>query len=355
MKTKPTQHSVKALREIGIQPDVLVCRTENPMHRDLREKIALFCNVAVDSVIEARDVTSIYEVPLMFHRGGLDALLIRRLGISAGPVDLAGWEEMVEFILMAKERVVIAICGKYVHLHDAYKSIIEAITHGGVAAGTGVEIRWVDSESVTRSSAAGLFDGADGILVPGGFGQRGTDGMVRAVQYAREAGIPFFGICLGFQCMMIEFARHVLGLADANSSEFDPNTSNPVIDLMPEQTNVHEKGGTMRLGAYRCELLAGSRARAAYGGDSVQERHRHRYEFNNAYRERFEGRGIRFSGIHPARGLIEIAELEAHPWFVGVQFHPELRSRPQDPHPLFFAFVRAALERRKEAAVRAGR
>jgi CTP synthase len=354
MKTKPTQHSVKELREIGIQPDVLICRTEQPMHRDLREKIALFCNVDVNAVIEARDVSSIYEVPLVFHRGGLDDLLIGKLRLPAGEADLSAWEDMVECITSSPERLTIAICGKYVHLHDAYKSIIEACTHGGVASRARVDLRWVDSEEVNERNPEDIFAGVDGILVPGGFGQRGTDGMVRAVRYARESGIPFFGICLGFQCMMIDFARNVCGFTDANSSEFDGATPHPVIDLMSDQAELEELGGTMRLGAQDCDLRTGSRAFEAYGTPRVSERHRHRYEFNNDYRERFEGRGMIFSGTNPDRDLVEIGELPDHPWFVGVQFHPELKSRPRVPHPLFSAFVRAALHHSKKEAIRAG-
>ncbi len=353
LKTKPTQHSVKALREIGIQPDILLCRTEQPLHRELREKIALFCNVHVDSVIEARDVRSIYEVPLMFHRDRLDDLLIEQLRVDAGRADLSDWEAMVDLILAPAERVTIAICGKYVHLHDAYKSIIEAITHGGVAVGTGVDLRWVDSEEVEGGDPKRLFEGVDGILVPGGFGQRGTDGMVRAIRFARENDVPFFGICLGVQCMVIEFARNVLGLKGAHSSEFDPTTPHPIIDLMPEQLEVTEKGGTMRLGQYDCEILPGTRAAEAYGARAISERHRHRYEFNNAYRESFEAAGMVFSGIHREKNLVEIAELPDHPWFLGVQFHPELKSRPGSPHPLFRGFVRAAQRKRKEEVVRA--
>ncbi len=354
MKTKPTQHSVKALREIGIQPDVLICRTEHPMHRELREKIGLFCNVEVESVIEARDVSTIYEVPLVFHRGGLDQTLMHKLRLEGGEPDLTRWEEMVEIVKTSPKVVTIAICGKYVHLHDAYKSIIEACTHGGVANRTRVELRWVDSEEVATGDPEHLFEGVDGILVPGGFGQRGTDGMIRAVRYAREHRIPYFGICLGFQCMMIEFARNVLGLTGANSSEFDTSTPAPVIHLMADQRDVSDLGGTMRLGAYACVLSDGSTAASAYGTLDVAERHRHRYEFNNDYRQTFENAGMRLSGINPDRDLVEIGELVDHPWFVGVQFHPELRSRPRDAHPLFRAFVGAAVKRRKDQAVRTG-
>jgi CTP synthase len=354
MKTKPTQHSVKALREIGIQPDVLVCRTEQPMPRELREKIGLFCNVPVDAVVEARDVSTIYEVPLVFHRGGLDELLMKKLGLSGPVPDLTEWEEFVETIRSAPERVTIAICGKYVHLHDAYKSIIEASTHGGVAARARVDLRWVDSEEVATGDVEAIFRGVDGILVPGGFGQRGTDGMVRAVQHAREQGIPFLGICLGFQCMIIEFARNVLGLAAASSSEFDASTPDPVIDLMNDQRAIDTMGGTMRLGAYPCSVTLQTRAGEAYGVSEITERHRHRYEFNNTYRRAFEQAGFTFSGVNRERDLVEIAELPDHPWFLGVQFHPELKSRPHEPHPIFRAFVRAAVRRRKEGTVRAG-
>ncbi len=354
MKTKPTQHSVKELRGIGIQPDILICRTEQPLLRELREKIALFCNVAVDCVIEAKDVASIYEVPLVFHRDGLDDLLIRQMNLDAGDADLTEWRSMVDLIVRPPETLTIAICGKYVHLRDAYKSIIEAIGHGGVAARAGVELRWVDSEEVEVGDPERLFEGVDGILVPGGFGERGTDGMVRAVRHARESGIPFFGICLGVQCMVIEFARNVLGLDGANSSEFNASTPHPIIDLMADQQNVEEMGGTMRLGAYECTITPDTRAEEAYGTRQISERHRHRYEFNNAYRKRFEEHGMIFSGIHTPKKLVEIAEIPDHPWFVGVQFHPELKSRPGKPHPLFREFVRAAQRRRKGEVVGAG-
>ena len=354
MKTKPTQHSVKELRGIGIQPDILICRTEQPLLRELREKIALFCNVAVDCVIEAKDVASIYEVPLVFHRDGLDDLLIRQMNLDAGDADLTEWRSMVDLIVRPPETLTIAICGKYVHLRDAYKSIIEAIGHGGVAARAGEELRWVDSEEVEVGDPERLFEGVDGILVPGGFGERGTDGMVRAVRHARESGIPFFGICLGVQCMVIEFARNVLGLDGANSSEFNASTPHPINDLMADQQNVEEMGGTMRLGAYECTITPDTRAEEAYGTRQISERHRHRYEFNNAYRKRFEEHGMIFSGIHTPKKLVEIAEIPDHPWFVGVQFHPELKSRPGKPHPLFREFVRAAQRRRKGEVVGAG-
>ncbi|MFH0778269.1 MAG: CTP synthase [Candidatus Eisenbacteria bacterium] len=343
-KTKPTQHSVRELREIGIQPDILLCRSQVKLSLEARQKIALFCNVSEESVIEALDVDSVYEVPLVFNEGGLDQLVVRLLSLQCGRPELSSWRETVEVIKGARGAVSIAICGKYVHLRDAYKSIAEAIVHAGVANGARVNIEWVDSEQVEREGPHKLLDGVSGLLVPGGFGQRGIEGMIRAVSYARERGVPFFGICLGMQCAVIELGRSVCGLSGADGSEFNPSAAHPVIDLMPEQATVSNMGGTMRLGAFRCDLEEGSLARRAYGNASVSERHRHRYEFNNKYRETFEKHGMAFTGFNRERGLIEIMELPGHPWFVGVQFHPELRSRPQEPHPLFRDFVRAALQ-----------
>jgi len=341
IKTKPTQHSVKELREIGIQPDILLCRCEVPLPQEVKEKIGLFCNVSTESVIEAIDVSSIYEVPLAFHRGGLDQLIVQTLHIEAGPPDLRAWQAFSDRMRAARETVTIAVVGKYTHLRDAYKSIQEAITHGGVANGVNVKVEWVESERVELDGAEALLAGAHGILIPGGFGERGIEGMVQAARFARDRKIPFLGICLGMQCAVIDFARHVAKLENADSSEFHAGTPHPVIDLLPDQHGVDKKGGTMRLGAYTCAIENGSRAREAYGVATVAERHRHRYEFNNAYRERLEAAGLQVTGLYPEKSLVEIVELPDHPWFVGVQFHPELRSRPSDPHPLFRGFVRA--------------
>ncbi len=347
IKTKPTQHSVRELREIGIQADILLCRSEVPLPQEVREKIGLFCNVSTEAVIEAVDVASIYEVPLMFHKSGLDDLVVNLLHIEAGPPDLRAWQAFSDRMKAAKDVVTVAVVGKYTQIRDAYKSISEAIIHGGVANGVQVKVDWVDSEKVELDGAEALLGGANGILIPGGFGDRGVEGMVLAAQYARERNIPFLGICLGMQCAVIEFARDVAGLAGADSSEFEAATPHPVIDLLPDQHGVAQKGGTMRLGAYECALTAGTRAREEYGAATVAERHRHRYEFNNAYRERLEAKGLRVTGLYPEKSLVEIVELPEHPWFVGVQFHPELRSRPSEPHPLFRGFLRASNEERR--------
>jgi CTP synthase len=353
IKTKPSQHSVRELREIGIQPDILLCRTERPLSRDVRGKLALFTNVPHDAVVEALDVESIYEVPLMFHAGGLDDLVVKHLGLEAPAPDLAEWSEMVGRILRpSRGEVTIAVVGKYTHLRDAYKSILEAIVHAGVAADVRPRVRWVDSEEIERRGAGELLDGAHAVLIPGGFGDRGIEGKIAAVRHAREARLPFLGICLGFHCAAIEFARNVLGLAEANSAEFDPGSPDPVIALMPNQRQRTQMGGTMRLGTYRCRLAAGSRARDAYGATEVSERHRHRYEFNRGYQGRMAARGMIATGICPSPDLVEIMELKDHPWFVCVQFHPELRSRPHRPHPLFRDFVSQAVARRDEAGPR---
>ena len=352
MKTKPTQHSVRELRAIGIQPDILLCRTEIPLPTEVKEKIALFCNVPKEAVIEAIDVASIYEIPLMFHRGGLDDLIVETLRLEAGPPDLKAWQAYADRVKAAKEQVTIAVVGKYTHLRDAYKSINEAITHGGAANGVSVKIEWVDSERIEMDGAAALLGPAHGILIPGGFGDRGTEGMIQTARYAREKKTPFFGICLGMQCAVIEFARDVAGLDAADSSEFRTDTPHPVIDLLESQQGVSKKGGTMRLGAYDCELSPGTHAATEYAQSHVAERHRHRYEFNNRYREDLEKHGLHVAGTYKDLNLVEIVELPDHPWFVGVQFHPELRSRPADPHPLFRGFVKAAVEerRRREGA-----
>jgi CTP synthase len=350
IKTKPTQHSVKELRAIGIQPDILLARSEVPIPQEVKEKIGLFCNVPTQAVIEAIDVASIYEVPLMFHRGGLDDLVVSMLRLDAGPADLSAWQRYQERVKAARESVTISVVGKYTHLRDAYKSISEAITHGGAANGVSVKIDWVDSERIEMDGPDALLGSSHGILIPGGFGDRGTQGMVLAARYARERRVPFFGICLGMQCAVIEMARDLAGLDGADSSEFDPETPHPVIALLESQHGVTKKGGTMRLGAYRCVVAPGSRASEAYGAGEVSERHRHRFEFNNDYQAPLEAKGMRVTGLYPELSLVEIVELPDHPWFVGVQFHPELRSRPDQPHPLFQGFIRAANEERGKRA-----
>jgi CTP synthase len=350
IKTKPTQHSVKELRAIGIQPDILLCRSEVPIPQEVKEKIGLFCNVPTQAVIEAIDVSSIYEVPLMFHRGGLDDLVVSMLRLDAGPADLSAWQRYQERVKAARDSVTISVVGKYTHLRDAYKSIQEAITHGGAANGVSVKIDWVDSERIEMDGPEALLGSSHGILIPGGFGDRGTQGMVLAARYARERHVPFFGICLGMQCAVIEMARDLAGLDGADSSEFDPETPHPVIALLESQHGITKKGGTMRLGAYRCVLAPGSRAAEAYAKGEVSERHRHRFEFNNDYQAALESKGMRVTGVYPELSLVEIVELPDHPWFVGVQFHPELRSRPDQPHPLFQGFIRAANEERGKRA-----
>ena len=343
LKTKPTQHSVKELTGMGIQPDIIVCRSEKPIPRDVRAKIGLFCNIPGDCVFENLNARSIYEVPLMIHEEGLDACVCRLMGMSVPDADLTEWREMVERLLTPEREVRIAVVGKYVELPDAYLSIVEALTHGGIYHHAKVKIEWVAAEELTPENVGGRLAGCAGVLVPGGFGSRGLEGKIAAVQYAREHNVPFFGICLGMQMAVIEYARHVLGLTGAHTSEVDPNTTYPVIDLMPDQQNIDEKGGTMRLGKYPCHLNPESRAFAAYGTADVFERHRHCYEFNNVYRDMFVKGGMRIGGMNPDRDLVEIVELPQHPWFVGVQYHPELRSRPNRPHPLFRDFVGAAL------------
>ncbi len=343
LKTKPTQHSVTKLREIGIQPDILVCRTALPLPKSLKMKISLFCNVEPEAVIEARDVPSIYEIPLHLHEQGLDEQVCDRLGIKAGSPDLHRWEEIVHRIREPKKAVTILIAGKYTDLKDSYKSIDEAFIHAGVENDARVHIRYVEADRIDPESAPTLFEGASGLLVPGGFGERGIPGKIQAVRYARENGIPFFGICLGLQVATIEFARHVCGLEDAHSMEFDLMTRHPVISLMADQEDVVDMGGTMRLGAYPCRVKEGTKAFQAYGAPLISERHRHRYEVNNRYREILAEHGMLFSGISPDDKLVEMLELTEHPWFVGVQFHPEFKSRAQRAHPLFREFVRASL------------
>jgi CTP synthase len=346
LKTKPTQHSVKEMREIGIQPDVLLCRTQMPLTRALKEKIALFSNVAVEAVVGALDVNCIYEVPLMFHAEALDELIAERLNIWSRAPDLSTWQRVVaRFKNPARGTVKIGIVGKYVHLKDSYKSLHEALVHGALSNECKVDLEYIDSEQIEQQGPEALLANLDAVLVPGGFGDRGTEGKIAAIGYARQNKIPFFGICLGMQLAVVEFARAVAGLEGANSSEFDKDTRYAVIDLMPEQRGVTKKGATMRLGAYPCVLTAGSLAAEAYGATEVSERHRHRYEFSNEYRDRLVEAGLVLSGASPDKRLVEMVELKDHPFFVGCQFHPEFKSRPASPHPLFARFVRAALER----------
>jgi len=351
LKTKPTQHSVRQLREIGIQPDILLCRSPEPLDAAVREKIGLFCNVPPEAVISAIDVKSIYEVPLLFNRQGLDDLICRRLNITSPPPELSAWEKMVAKTLHPAKEVTVAICGKYVNLHDAYKSIIEAFVHAGVENDAHVRLAWVSSEDIRKEGPEKFLDAVDGLLIPGGFGERGVEGKIEAIRFVREHQIPFLGICLGMQCAVIEYARHVCGLTDAHSHEFHRELEHAVISLLPDQKSVTDLGGTMRLGAYPCALTPNSRSHQAYGKSQVAERHRHRYEFNNEYRELLDSAGLRVTGQSPDKRLVEIVEVPAHPWFVGVQFHPELKSRPTKAHPLFREFVRAAVQYREERLV----
>ena len=344
LKSKPTQHSVKELLSVGIQPDVLVCRTDSPLPEDMRRKIALFCNVSEDCVIQNLTASTLYEVPLLLEKEGLCRVVCRKLGLNAGEPDMRHWHELVEQIHRATRPVTIALVGKYTELHDAYLSVAESLFHAGTACGAQVDIRWVDSQHLTAENIADALTGCKGILVPGGFGDRGIEGMILAAQYARENRIPYLGICLGMQIAVIEFARHVAGWSDAHSAEFDSATAHPVIDLMPDQVGVTAKGGTMRLGKYPCLLTAGTRAQAAYGQSEIWERHRHRYECSNVFRPALEEAGLRIAGTSPDGRLVEMVELPEHPWYVGCQFHPEFKSRPDRPHPLFRGFVTAALE-----------
>ncbi len=345
LKTKPTQHSVKSLLESGIQPDILVCRTEHPLPHDIRKKLALFCNVHINSVIESLDAETIYDVPLMMKREKLDEQVLVKLGL---PHDrepaMDGWKEFLGRLKNPLEEVTIGLVGKYVELRDAYKSIAEAFVHAGAQNECKVNIRWIQSETLNREDYREMLDELDGILVAPGFGERGIEGKISAIRYARETGLPFFGICLGMQCAVVEFARNVAGLPEAASTEMNRNTAHPVIDMMEDQKKITTKGGTMRLGAYPCDLRKGSKASLIYGKTRISERHRHRYEFNNAYLEALEAAGMHATGVNPDTGLVEIVELPDHPWFVGVQFHPELKSTVMNPHPLFVRFVRAAME-----------
>ncbi len=346
VKTKPTQHSVRELMEVGIQPDVLICRSERPLTEDVKRKIALFCNVDFGAVVESVDVPTIYQIPVEFHAQGLDALVCRKLGLDTPAPELARWRELVRRVVEPRtDAPRIAVVGKYTDYVDSYKSVQEALVHGGVAHDTGIDVDWLSSDRFTSyDEARAILAEYDGLLVPGGFGVRGVDGMVEAIRVARETRLPYLGICLGMQTAIIEFARNVCGISDSHSSEFAPECANAVVSLMESQQHVTDMGGTMRLGAYLCRLRPGTRARAAYGADEVSERHRHRYEVSNRFRDTFERHGMVLSGLSPDGSLVEMIELADHPWFVGSQFHPELKSRLTRPHPLFAGFVAAAAE-----------
>lgn len=344
LKTKPTQHSVKEMMQVGIQPDLLFCRSEYPVPREIKSKIASFCNVSERDVIAVEDVRHIYELPLVLHRQGVDDRVLERLGVWASRANMDAWEDVVARQLKPAQTIRIAIVGKYVHLTDTYKSLNEALHHGGLAHSTRVELEFVDSETVDVEHPGKSLEGIDGILVPGGFGERGTEGKIAAIRHARENGIPFFGICLGMQLAVVEYARNVAGLEGAMSREFDKDPAHPVIELMNDQHEVTAVGGTMRLGAYPCQLREGSAAHRIYGSATISERHRHRYEVNPAYHDRLEKAGLAISGSSPDGKLAEMVELAGHPWFVACQFHPEFKSRPVDPHPMFASFIKAAVE-----------
>lgn len=346
LKTKPTQHSVKELRSIGIHPDIIVCRSDHDISPEMREKLALFCDIDVDAVIQNKNVATIYQVPLMMQEEGLDYIALEKLNLKVSEADMADWSAMVDKILHPSRSVTIAIVGKYVALQDAYMSVAESLRHAGIANDTAINIKWVNAEEIEKESVnlGDIFEDVQGILVPGGFGDRGVEGKIRAIRYAREHKVPYFGLCLGMQCAVIEFARHVCGLDNAHSREMNPDTPHPVIDLMPEQVDVQDKGGTMRLGVYPCKVMEGTLTYQAYQDEIVYERHRHRLEFNNAYRDQLTQAGLVIGGTLPNGRLVEIVELKDHPWFVGTQFHPEFKSRPTNPHPLFRDFVKAALQ-----------
>ena len=347
LKTKPTQHSVKELLAEGIQPDILVCRTEHPLPLEIRKKLALFCNVNINSVIEAMDADTIYDVPLLMRKEKLDERVLSKLKVSTRKEpDLVKWKTFLGKLKNPVEEVSIGLIGKYVTLPDAYKSIVEAFIHAGAQNDCKVNLKWISSEEINKATVETIIGGLDGVLVAPGFGERGMEGKIETIRYVRENGIPFFGICLGMQCAVVEFARNVLHL-DASSTELNPKTKHPVIDMMEEQKKITTKGGTMRLGSYACKLKKGSKAAAVYGTTTIRERHRHRYEFNNRYLADFENAGMKASGTNPDSGLVEVIELKDHPWFVGVQFHPELRSTVLDPHPLFIRFIEAAVKSRK--------
>jgi len=343
LKTKPSQQSVAKLREIGIQPDILVCRTERTLNPEIRQKLSLFCNIPLDSVIEEKDVDfSIYELPLCLHRERLDALVIRKLGLGGNEPSMEDWEDIVRRLKFPQHRIKVGVVGKYIDLGDSYLSVFESLTHGGILNDCGVDFVKIDSEALENDPHLSCLHHVDGIVVPGGFGDRGVRGKVLAARYARENKIPYFGLCLGLQVAIIEYAEAVVGLEGANSTEFNPATPHPVIDIMEDQKALDKKGGSMRLGQYPCQLAEGSVAREAYVDEIIYERHRHRYEFNNAFREKLESKGMLFSGINPDRNLVEIVEVPDHPWYVGVQFHPEFQSKPNQPHPLFASFIKAA-------------
>ncbi|WP_027415241.1 CTP synthase [Aneurinibacillus terranovensis] len=347
LKTKPTQHSVKELRSLGIQPNVIVCRTEKPISQDMKDKIALFCDIDPKAVIEGADAVTLYEVPLMLKEQGLDDYVCKHLNLRCPEADMTEWKQLVHKVQNLSGKTTIAIVGKYVSLHDAYLSVAEALYHAGYENDSDVEIKWVNAEEIDESNVAELLGSVNGILVPGGFGDRGVEGKITATKYARENKIPFLGICLGMQVAVIEFARHILGKSDANSSEINPATQNPVIDLLPDQKDVENLGGTMRLGLYPCKLEKDSLVYHSYNQELVYERHRHRYEFNNEYRKEMNEAGLKFSGTSPDGRLVEIIELSDHPWFVASQFHPEFASRPNRPQPLFRDFVKAAIQNNK--------
>jgi CTP synthase len=348
LKTKPTQHSVKALREIGIDPDVLICRSPRPLTRETKKKIGLYCNVPPEAVIQDLDIDTIYELPLHFHRELLDNLVVHYMKLLCKDLDISSWSNMVNKMKNPQRRVTVGVCGKYINLRDAYKSIIEAFSQAGGATGAQVDLAWISSEKISEDGPETHLTGIDALLVPGGFGDRGIEGKIEAIKHARVNGIPFLGICLGLQCAVIEFARSVCGILDAHSSEFSPSTKNPVIDIMEEQKKITDMGGTMRLGSYACRIGRNTLAHKLYGALNVNERHRHRFEVNNAYREKLESCGMKCSGINPDRDLVEIIELPEHPFFIAGQFHPELKSRPMNPHPLFVGLVDAAIKFKEE-------
>jgi len=352
IKTKPTQHSVQTLREIGIQPDILICRTEKPLSDEVKEKISLFCNVRKEAVIESRDVDSIYQVPLVFKAQILDEIILSHFNLISKPSDLRDWEKnVVERLFSPKGTVQVAVVGKYIGLQDAYKSIYEAIIHAGINNQLKIEVKKIDSEDIEKHGAEKLLKGVDALLVPGGFGGRGIEGKIKAIEFARKNKLPFLGLCLGMQCAVIEFARHLCGLKDANSTEFKPKTKYPVISLLVEQKNIKDLGGTMRLGAYACKIKKNTLAAKVYQKKIIFERHRHRYEFNNKFRRIFEQKGMVFSGIYQKKNLVEIVELKQHPYFIAVQFHPEFKSKPDASHPLFREFIKAALKKNSTTQV----
>ena len=350
LKTKPTQASVRELQGLGLRPDIIVCRSEQPLGQQLKDKISLFCNVPAAHVLQNLDVEYLYEAPLAMERERLAQAACECLGLPCPEPDLSGWEAMVDALRHPVSEVTIALVGKYIQLHDAYISVVEALKHGGIASRCVVHIRWVDSETVTDENASRLLSGADGVLVPGGFGDRGIEGKISAIRYAREHGVPFLGLCLGMQMAVVEFARHVLGWPDAHSTELNPDTTHPMVHLMPDQNGVTDIGGTLRLGSYPCVLDKTTKAYALYGEAVIQERHRHRYEINNAYRKELQGAGLTLSGLSPDGRIVEMIELKSHPFFLATQAHPELKSRPNRPHPLFRGFVAAALEHKKLSA-----